>query len=223
MLKPVKDPVTQKFGEDPDYYARYGLAGHNGIDFGCWIGTPVRAGVKGKVTTVGYNSSDGKCVAITTPDGYVWWYLHNSEIKVNEGDHVFPDTIISLSGDTGGAIGAHLHHQVFPPNRDVDNGFRGAVDPSQFYEEDTDMVLSTAKEVNQIWAANGVNRGPTEEEVQEALGRKLEDYMDYFLELPFVKENLAKVKYYDTDVATADKNGKSAKRLAELKKLLEES
>lgn len=44
MLSPVNGPITQKFGENPDYYKTVsGTNGHNGLDFGVPVGTTVVA------------------------------------------------------------------------------------------------------------------------------------------------------------------------------------
>lgn len=45
-------PITQAFGENPVVYARFGLAGHNGVDFGVLVGTTVHAAADGEVVRV---------------------------------------------------------------------------------------------------------------------------------------------------------------------------
>ena len=46
-MHPVADPalriISQRFGENPWDYAKFGLAGHNGIDFAVPVGTPIHA------------------------------------------------------------------------------------------------------------------------------------------------------------------------------------
>ena len=45
-LSKYKISYTQRFGGNASYYAKYGMIGHNGNDFGCIIGTPIVAPCK---------------------------------------------------------------------------------------------------------------------------------------------------------------------------------
>ena len=56
---PVKDhsQVTQRFGENPAEYLKFGRAGHNGIDFGVPAGSHVNAADAGVVEKVGSDKS----------------------------------------------------------------------------------------------------------------------------------------------------------------------
>lgn len=65
-----------------------------------------------------------------------------------------------------------------------------------------DMKITTAADVNLLWQLNGINRAPTEEEVQQAIGRDLDEYVSYLLSTTPFKANLAKVKFYDKDLTT---------------------
>lgn len=52
LLLPVTGyPVTQWYGEHPENYERFGLPGHEGIDFGTPVGTPVLCSADGVVVT----------------------------------------------------------------------------------------------------------------------------------------------------------------------------
>jgi murein DD-endopeptidase MepM/ murein hydrolase activator NlpD len=53
-------------------------------------------------------------------------YLHLSEFKVSEGDKVKRGQLIGLSGDTGYAVGAHLHLSI------KINGI--SIDPEKFMD-----------------------------------------------------------------------------------------
>src|SRR3989338_1393803 len=64
---PGRPLVTQGFGQNPESYATFGLAGHNGIDFGVPAGTTVYAPHDGiaKVTDEG---SSGYGLSVTIED-----------------------------------------------------------------------------------------------------------------------------------------------------------
>ncbi|NPV77508.1 MAG: hypothetical protein HPY59_14200, partial [Anaerolineae bacterium] len=51
---PKPYPISQRFGENPDWYRRFGIAtGHNGLDFAVPPGTPVLASERGVVLKTG--------------------------------------------------------------------------------------------------------------------------------------------------------------------------
>jgi murein DD-endopeptidase MepM/ murein hydrolase activator NlpD len=55
---------------------------------------------------------EGNCVVIDHGQGLLSLYLHLSELKVKEGDHVDRGSEVGLSGATGRATGPHLHLAV---------------------------------------------------------------------------------------------------------------
>lgn len=85
---------------------------HKGIDIAVSEGTEVYACASGKVITATYDSGAGNYVKIDHGNGYVSIYMHNSELKVSEGDEVQTGQVIALSGNTGTSTGAHLHFQI---------------------------------------------------------------------------------------------------------------
>lgn len=110
MQKPFEGefPVTQRFGEkitDP--------AGHTGIDYALYLGTPVLAAVSGKVSRIAYlNSGYGTHVIIDHDGGLQTVYAHLSQVSVKLGMTVLEGQQIGQSGSTGNSTGPHLHFEV---------------------------------------------------------------------------------------------------------------
>lgn len=104
-------PVTQEFGERPWYYARWGLAGHNGVDFGLPDGTPVVSASDGEVVEVGDDPTGyGYYVKVRTPDGEDWLYAHLNLWELPApGTWVAEGHRLGYSGSTGNSTGPHLH------------------------------------------------------------------------------------------------------------------
>jgi murein DD-endopeptidase MepM/ murein hydrolase activator NlpD len=84
---------------------------HEGIDFGCDTGTPVRAVADGIVFEAGWEGAYGEMVLIDHGT-YVTAYAHNSEIQVELGQEVKAGQVIALSGNTGRSTGPHVHFEV---------------------------------------------------------------------------------------------------------------
>jgi murein DD-endopeptidase MepM/ murein hydrolase activator NlpD len=85
---------------------------HLGLDFRVPTGTPVAAMNDGTVLLARPLYFEGNFVVIDHGQGLLTLYLHLSEFKVKEGDHVKRGREIGLSGGTGRATGPHLHVAV---------------------------------------------------------------------------------------------------------------
>lgn len=118
---PVASPrITQKFG-NTDFAAggAYNGKGHNGIDLGMPVGTPLKAALSGIVSGTGNTDairgcySFGKWVLIKHGNGLSTLYAHLSHIDVSAGQTVDTGAIIGYSGETGYATGPHLHFGVY--------------------------------------------------------------------------------------------------------------
>ena len=126
MRKPFDGefPITQRFGEkitDP--------AGHTGIDYALYLGTPVLAAFPGKVSRVAYlNSGYGTHVIIDHEGGLQTVYAHHSQVNVKTNMTVSAGQMIGQSGNTGNSTGPHLHFEV--------RRFGTAVDPEDLLYED---------------------------------------------------------------------------------------
>jgi hypothetical protein len=131
--------VTQWYGERPEYYAQFGLRGHNGIDYSAVVGTPVKAVADGYISWVDNDPPGyGRYVRIWHPALRVFsFYGHLSEPKVVKGDTVKQGDIIGLSGDTGNSTGPHLHYEIRVADAAghylaVEGMKNGAIDPVSF-------------------------------------------------------------------------------------------
>lgn len=135
LTHPIQDPakrvVSQNFGDNPQDYERFGLAGHNGIDFGVPTGTPIVAVDDGQVVEVlddptGY----GKYIKLR----HVWGESLYAHLSVQNllGGHVSRGGIIGRSGNTGNSTGPHLHFamRVYPYKRG--KPFNGFSDPAPY-------------------------------------------------------------------------------------------
>ena len=119
--------VTQFFGNTPFATANaqiYNGMGHDGIDIGMPIGTPVLAALGGTVLGTGNTDqyidskgrqcySFGKWVMVQHPDGLATLYAHLSSIEATKGQTVTTGQELGLSGMTGYATGPHLHFGVY--------------------------------------------------------------------------------------------------------------
>ena len=113
LIYPVSGPVTQNFGENPQFYAQWGYPGHNGVDFGVANGTPVKAAAKGTVEKVSFEDGGyGNYVKLKHTDGtavYYTYYAHLMQASVAAGQNVEAGTVIGYSNNTGASTGPHLH------------------------------------------------------------------------------------------------------------------
>lgn len=92
-----------------------GLHGHNGVDIGAPVGTPLLAAANGTVLVAkntGYNGGYGKMVIISHPNGTQTVYGHMSNVYVSTGQSVTQGEQIGESGNSGKSTGPHLHFEV---------------------------------------------------------------------------------------------------------------
>lgn len=139
LLYPIdKIFITQRFGERPEYYAKYKLKGHNGVDFRTrFIDSPlgrryVSASSDGVVEIVRADSGGyGTHIRLRHQDGSMTIYGHLTKSYVSKGDVVLAGQRIGLSGNTGDSSAPHLHFEYRPAGwtKNTSNGFAGAVDP----------------------------------------------------------------------------------------------
>lgn len=114
--------ITQYFGNTAFATANaqiYNGSGHNAIDIGMPVGTPVLAALSGTVMATGNTDatpgcySFGKWVMIKHANGLATLYSHLSSISVSGGQSISTGQTLGLSGMTGYATGPHLHFGVY--------------------------------------------------------------------------------------------------------------
>ncbi len=92
-----------------------GLHGHNGVDYGAPMGSPVVASASGRVILAkvgGYNGGYGNMIIIAHDGGIQTVYAHLSKVNVVTGQSVSQGQTIGTVGNTGKSTGPHLHFEV---------------------------------------------------------------------------------------------------------------
>jgi murein DD-endopeptidase MepM/ murein hydrolase activator NlpD len=108
---PVDAPISDVFGTRRMFNGKV-QSTHRGLDYAVPQGTPVLAMNSGTVLLARPMFFEGNCVVLDHGEGLLTMYLHFSEIKVKEGEHVQRGQELGLSGGTGRATGPHLHIAV---------------------------------------------------------------------------------------------------------------
>ncbi|MBN2875006.1 MAG: peptidoglycan DD-metalloendopeptidase family protein [Spirochaetales bacterium] len=85
---------------------------HQGIDYGCPIGTPVVAAGTGRVAMAADRIVSGKTVILEHLPGTYTIYMHLDTMNVTPGDYVRRGAKIGTVGKTGLATGPHLHWEL---------------------------------------------------------------------------------------------------------------
>lgn len=120
FIVPTDGVLTLGFGDK--LYINGNFSGsHFGLDYANIEGTPIYASNDGIVTLAEETMSYGNTVVLDHGQNVFTMYLHNSELKVQKGDHVKKGDLIALMGSTGIATGSHLHFTVFVGDVIVDN------------------------------------------------------------------------------------------------------
>jgi murein DD-endopeptidase MepM/ murein hydrolase activator NlpD len=112
FIWPIRGYITSPYGYRPSPFTGQRQF-HSGLDIGSPMGTPIRAAMGGRVSTVGYNDISGNHVVITHHSGYRTLYAHMSVIRTKAGAYVKAGDRIGDVGSTGQSTGPHLHFTVY--------------------------------------------------------------------------------------------------------------
>lgn len=115
-------PITQHFGENPQWYPL--TNGHNGVDWGLPLHTPVYASSDGIIVRVSKDDTGyGNHIRIKHPNNFLTLYGHLDSYDWNSvfvGDQVTEGQLIGYSGNTGRSTGPHLHFELRENNTAID-------------------------------------------------------------------------------------------------------
>lgn len=124
-------PLTQPFGVNADRYVRFGLAGHNGRDYGTPPLTPLLAPADAVIWERGYDAAGyGFYVKMRTPAGEDWLLAHlTHQCGRPEGEWVAEGAYVACSGTTGNSTGPHVHVGYRRDGTDHRGMYQGWSDP----------------------------------------------------------------------------------------------
>lgn len=129
---PPGTPVTQTFGENPQVYARWGYAGHNGIDYGAPHKTHITAAADGLVSKLAYEAGGYGNYIVLDHGGYLTYYAHLNRALVHVGKKVSAGEVIAESDNTGFSTGPHLHFALKIPILD-NPGYKNYHNPWPYF------------------------------------------------------------------------------------------
>lgn len=105
FIRPYYGQISSRFGSRRSDY-------HSGVDICGSTGDPIKAADNGIVIFSGWSGGYGKIVKVDHGNGYVTYYAHCSELKVNVGETVTRGQVIASVGSTGNSSGPHLHFEI---------------------------------------------------------------------------------------------------------------
>lgn len=133
--------ITQRFGDNPENYEKFGLPGHEGIDISAPFGTPYYAVAPGTVIWAsdqrrsGGPSAYGWHVIVQHAAGYSTLYAHAAAGSLAVvGTAVSAGDVVGISGNTGNSSGPHLHLTLKQEGYQLPGWPAGYMDPWPFLE-----------------------------------------------------------------------------------------
>ncbi|MCL4482639.1 MAG: M23 family metallopeptidase [Bacteroidetes bacterium] len=152
MIKPFRGnfPLTQRWGVNPADYAKFGLFGHNGQDYGLPLNTDVIAPHSGKVIEAAYDANGyGLYYKIENDkEGSVLGHLKENYLAI--GATVMEGQLIGKSGNTGNSTGPHLHWGWYLFPRDRGDGILGFMDQGPILKAIEQKYFSLGVNVDEI-------------------------------------------------------------------------
>jgi len=119
---------------------------HEGVDIAAPKGTPVYATADGIVSRKQSSASYGMYVILEHGYSFETVYAHLSKKTVKPGQKVKRGELIGYVGNTGLALGTHLHYEVWKNGRPVDPVFYFT---SDITPEEYNSIIESSQKVNQ--------------------------------------------------------------------------
>lgn len=118
-MRPVSCPISQGYGVNCGYYKQFNLklrngsSCHEGIDYACPAGTPVKAAHAGTVRYRGVLGNYGNYIGLQADNGSGTGYAHLQGFNVSNGQRVAEGQVIGYVGSSGNSSGPHLHFNYY--------------------------------------------------------------------------------------------------------------
>jgi murein DD-endopeptidase MepM/ murein hydrolase activator NlpD len=138
--------ITQVFGANPSMYAKFGLKGHNGIDYRAFLPSGNRA-YSGGVSEV-FAPHSGKIIENRLDSNGYGWYIKienekygsvlghfSQQSPLGVGSSVKIGQFVGFQGTTGNSTGIHLHWGFYKHPRNRANGYGGFINQQGLYKE----------------------------------------------------------------------------------------
>jgi len=103
--------ISSSFGYRTDPFTKMWTF-HYGLDIVAAWGNPVRATADGFILKINDDKLLGKSIIISHGLGFTTLYGHLSKISVGEGQRIERGDVIGNVGNTGKAMGPHVHYEV---------------------------------------------------------------------------------------------------------------
>lgn len=111
-IQPVEGYVSSSFSHERWHPILGRPRPHLGMDIVAPEGTPIVAAANGRVRFVGRLGEYGLAIEVDHGNGVVTRYAHTSSVVVRRGQPVKRGDMIGRVGQSGLAVGPHLHYEV---------------------------------------------------------------------------------------------------------------